>query len=214
MRYSEIASDVNSEIVEIEQIEHMSEISNEEDNNENSDVNEVKLLDKVITTEVLPQYSGKLRKRKWKKMSTILNHNQSTEYFELASYEKSEIEKDEADGSQSNQVNISVVNSAENTPTEESCEQVEQIPENSNENTINDMLLLVPAIKIEDIPKSSGELRKKRKLKKIKKIQTKLRDQQKKTSEKTCPHCDFKSNSPFVASLVEHIMSKHEGVRW
>ena len=184
-----------------------------------------------------------------------MQYIQSSEYIEVASDEKSEKERDEA-----NQVNNSIVNSPENAPIEESseqsiqisenqneknmndmqllipaiktedipnsvnsaknipikesCEQLKQISEISNEKNMNDMQLLVQAIKTEDIPISSGELRKKRKWKKIKKIKTMLRQQQKKFIEKTCPHCDFKSNSPDVASLVEHIMSKHEGVRW
>ena len=143
-----------------------------------------------------------------------MNQNQSTESIEVASHVKSEIENDEANGPQSNQVHISVINLAEDTQIEDSCQQIEKISENSNEREMNDMQLLVQAIKTEDFSKYSGEIRKKRKLNKIKKIQTMLRHQQYQLNEKTCPHCDFKSNSPTVQSIVEHIMSKHEGVRW
>ena len=132
--------------------------------------------------------------------------------------ENVKIEEDEENGFQPNQLNNIVVNSAENTPIEDSCEQIEHISGKSSEEDKNanpdvkDMQLLVQAIKSEHLPKSSGEIRKKRKSKKIKKIITMLRGNQ--STEKACPHCDFRSNSPTVSSLVEHIMAKHKGVRW
>ena len=98
--------------------------------------------------------------------------DQNIEKYIPNSDENVKIEEDEENGFQPNQLNNMVVNSAENTPIEESCEQIEHISEKSSEEDKNanpdvkDMQLLVQAIKSEHLPKSSGEIRKKKKVEK------------------------------------------------
>ena len=41
-----------------------------------------------------------------------------------------------------------------------------------------------------------------------------LRQKLNQSKDRSCPHCDFVSNSAEIGSLVEHILSKHEGVRY
>ena len=65
------------------------------------------------------------------------------------------------------------------------------------------MKALVEAIRTEDLldpPKENATLM--------------LRQKLNQSKDRSCPHCDFVSNSAEIGSLVEHILSKHEGVRY